>query len=519
MALTVFAMVAMFLPDVVRHVWNPVGDSPSFLPVDSLRDPIEFEIYDTGRRPTLGGDLELDVSGANGESGLDESEFTGGLYDPNAIGTEELEEWDKGGAGPAIAWDGASLPGGGCESVGLGPGRPGGGVGGQFGDGSGDASGTGGKGYGLRRRGGPGGSGGLGGGGGTSAAQRSVEAALWWLYRHQANDGHWSLDHTNQCKEGGCDGGSLLRDDVGATALAILPFLGAGQTHKDRGRYQQVVARGLHWLLEQQEPDGRIVGSSPKKMYSHAIATTAICEAYGMTGDIALQEPAERAIRFIEWAQHPKTGGWRYEPHSEGDLSVTAWQIMALQSGKMAGIFGDTEIFERSRTFLDLVAEGAEKGLFQYQLYTEVTPGRTAMGLLCLQYLGERPDTRRYQEGKQYLLNSFRDPNFFEPGVGYMSHRDVYSWYYITLVLHNTLDRDWDRWNRTMRKELLRTQCREDRCDFGSWSPTQPSRDEWGVQGGRLMTTVLATLNLEIYYRYLPLFQTTSDSDQWERFR
>ena len=138
-----------------------------------------------------------------------------------------------------------------------------------------------------------------------------------------------------------------------------------------------------------------------------------------------------------------------------------------------------------------------------------MTPGRTAMGLLCLQYLGEQPDSKRYREAKNYILEQYQNPHFFDENESYLSRSDVYSWYYITLVLHNTLDSDWDRWNRTIRKELIRTQCREDNCAFGSWSPQaiNGERDAWGAKGGRLMMTAFSALTLEIYYRYLPLFQ------------
>ncbi|MDO4559134.1 MAG: hypothetical protein Q4C47_09220, partial [Planctomycetia bacterium] len=93
------------VPDVVRYVLDYSEGSPSFSPVDYARDPIPFEIYDTGGRPSPGGDLELDVSGGGG--GEAEDSFTGGLYDPGAVGEDVLEEWERGGAGPAIAWDGA----------------------------------------------------------------------------------------------------------------------------------------------------------------------------------------------------------------------------------------------------------------------------------------------------------------------------------------------------------------------------------------------------------------------------
>ena len=68
------------------------------------------------------------------------------------------------------------------------------------------------------------------------------------------------------------------------------------------------------------------------RLYSHGIATIALCEAYNLTGDKALRAPAQAAINFIVHAQDPVGGGWRYQPRQSGDLSVTGWQALALQA-------------------------------------------------------------------------------------------------------------------------------------------------------------------------------------------
>ena len=80
---------------------------------------------------------------------------------------------------------------------------------------------------------------------------------------------------------------------------------------------------------------GKVVGN--EGMYAHAIATLALCEAYGQTRDSKLKEPAQRAVNFILAAQDPKGGGWRYSPRQPGDTTVTGWQLMSLKSAKTAG--------------------------------------------------------------------------------------------------------------------------------------------------------------------------------------
>jgi hypothetical protein len=73
-------------------------------------------------------------------------------------------------------------------------------------------------------------------------------------------------------------------------------------------------------------------------------------------------------------------------------------------------------------------------------------------------------------------------------------------------VLHNAPGPQWDEWNRTMRRLLIETQ-EKTGCQEGSWDPNRPDPDPWGNQGGRLMVTSLCCLTLEVYYRYLPLYQ------------
>ena len=68
-------------------------------------------------------------------------------------------------------------------------------------------------------------------------------------------------------------------------------------------------------------------------MYAHGQAAIVLCEAYAMTGDQQFRTPAQKAVEFIQRAQHIK-GGWRYRPGEAGDTSVLGWQLMAIQSAR-----------------------------------------------------------------------------------------------------------------------------------------------------------------------------------------
>ena len=356
-------------------------------------------------------------------------------------------------------------------------------------------------------------------------SERAVALALNWSARHQVYDGSWSLDgYLSRCTDTTCAGGGMKGDTTHcATAMGLLPFLAAGQTHETKGPYQQTVFNGLFYLIKHQRPDGDLRDAGG--MYTQGLASVCLCEAFGMSHDRAIGAAAQKAVNFIQSAQDKHAGGWDDKPGDPGDTLTTGWQIMALKSAQMAYLSVDPAVLERASQFLDSCALGKNKGNFSYQpgggssdsatataiqhsltLVLDAGGGSsdsaTATGLLCRQYLGARRDDGCFREGKDFLMAHQPD----------MAQRNFYNWYYATQVMHNLTGPDWDAWNRKMRKVLIDSQCRQDNtCAVGSWNPEGATHDMWGTQGGRLMVTSLATLTLEVYYRYLPLFKLDND--------
>ena len=378
------------------------------------------------------------------------------------------------------------------NGVGAGPG----GVGGSIG--TGENAGAGGEGTGFGSRGKGHREAVLGSSGGTRATEIAVARALNWLARHQEVAGNWSLQFKRCPSAHGCGGQGTIRADAAATAMGLLAFLGAGQTHRTKGPYEKTVSRGISWLMKHQQANGDLSMALDRPMYSHGLATMALCEAYGMTQDTYVGEAASRALRYIELAQNPTDGGWRYFPGSPGDTSVTGWQVMALKCGQIAKLPVNPAVLENTEKWLRSMASGRYGGLYRYQAQHDPTPSMTAVGMLCRQYLGIDRDAPSMVEGKAYLLA--HPPNA-------ESDRDIYYWYYATLAMHNFMDKEWDEWNRQMRRTLISTQCRAGGCAEGSWDPERPTVDRYGRQGGRLMLTSLSALTLEVYYRWMPLFK------------
>ena len=341
--------------------------------------------------------------------------------------------------------------------------------------------------------------------GGTVRSEKAVEDGLYWIIRHQRADGGWSLNFQGECRDGGCPTQIVaVESDTAATGLALLPLLGAGHTHMEKSRYQANVRRGLEWLVKNQQSDGDLfVGGGPMThFYSHAIATMAISEAYGLSADPALRKPAERAIQFMASAQDPLTGGWRYVPGQPGDTSVFGWQMFALRSARLAGLKIPKNVMRGCKEYLDQAAADTRKVTYSYKPGGPVSPVMTAEALLSRQYMGWPRDFPPLVKGARHIAADLDESR----------ERNIYYWYYATQLLHNMQNKDWERWNLKVREGLLGMQVKGEGCDRGSWDPLQPQGDRWGAVGGRLFLTSLSILTLEVYYRYLPLYRPT-DSD------
>jgi hypothetical protein len=330
--------------------------------------------------------------------------------------------------------------------------------------------------------------------GGNELTIAAVSRGLGWLADHQHEDGHWSLNRFYKAKAKTNLGPASYDNDGAATGLALLPFLGDGNTHL-AGEHQQTVRKAVQWLVAHQKPDGNLstLTSGNSHMYAHAIAAIALCEVYGMSKDQNLRAPAQRAVDFIVAAQSKKLGGWRYQPRNDSDTSVVGWQIMALKSAQMASLQVPTECLDLVRKWLATVeGKGTERGRFRYQLGREITLPMTAEALLCLQYLGAGRDDPQLQAGAAYLAANLPKKD----------GQTSYYWYYGTQVMYHMQGEHWPKWNNALREMLVTTQRKEGEL-AGTWDP----KDQWENQGGRIYATSLRLLMLEVYYRHLPLYQ------------
>lgn len=332
--------------------------------------------------------------------------------------------------------------------------------------------------------------------GGSPETEQAVQAALTWLSLHQSTDGRWDASQFGAGRGNSPDGhdrrGAGTLADTGITGLALLAFLGAGHTHL-QGEFRDNVRDGLEYLLRSQASDGNLGGAAETCafMYCHGIAAFALSEAYGMTNERRLLEPLRRAIRYTMDSQ-ASSGGWRYHARDSGDTSQLGWQLMALKSAELAGIEVPQEVHDGMARFLRGVSSGRRGGLGSYRPGERVTRPMTAEALVCRQFLGLPGQTAAAEEAGDYLMGEL-------PGEG---QDNLYYWYYGTLGMYQLQGELWTAWNEALTETLLASQVTSGDL-AGSWQPDRV----WGVHGGRVYSTALSCLCLEVYYRYLPLWQ------------
>ncbi len=392
--------------------------------------------------------------------------------------------------------------------------------------------------------------------GGSPASEAAIERGLLWLARHQAANGSWSFEHPHCIDPFGRPSQQCLCRTKGyieghtkaSTSIALLPFLGAGNTHLD-GPYKEVVYRGLEQLkttldieLKELHPDNPdFVSTFSGDLYGYGITTLVMAEAFGMTGDPDLERYVNALTVFLARHQHP-LGGWRYELGQPGDITVTGWQVVALKSSQLAGAAVHSDIFRQADKFLDSLtplAPLSRRGrtqviankiggmnrdptryhyLASFANSTTREPGEctSAVGLLCRLYTGWNSNDPRLLQGVNQLLQSNTHPALL-----------LYRNFYLAQILLHIDHPAWEQWNRRNRDYLVRMQVTETTrmdqrnpafgsppCEIGSWYLTNPNgtaksaiRDRHLAPAGRLAHTALAILTLEVYYRLLPIYK------------
>ena len=342
--------------------------------------------------------------------------------------------------------------------------------------------------YAGRNSGGRGGYGRQYGGRHYAATEAAVNKALEWLKNHQEADGSWGPRRTAM------------------TGLGLLTFLAHGETTGSK-KYGATVRKAIEYLSRIQREDGALYSSlntsgngGDPGCYEHAIATYALCEAYGLTKIPDLKERMEKALKIIVSGQ--QGGGlWNYGylKNDRHDLSVSGWQVQALKAGYINGaeVDGLHESLNKAIAGIKTM-QNQESGFFGY---SSPNPGgnkfsMTGVGVLCQQLLGAGTN-KSVAAGLQALNEASCDWKNPPPWA-------MYAWYYVTQAKFQANKPSmWNIWNEQFATELPKYQ-EED----GHWNaPLGKDGTSEETSSGPVYSTTLAALTLQVYYRILPTFK------------
>ena len=367
--------------------------------------------------------------------------------------------------------------------------------------------------------------------GGNASTETAVIRSLRWLKAVQNDDGSWP------------------NNKVAMTGLSILTFLAHGEKPGDSPEFGECVQNAMEFLLDEQIKNGNGLYTRSGNGYAHAIATYAMCEAYGMTMNPNVKESADKALKIIIDGQHP-SGGWDYnwKQSDRDDTSVMGWAAQALKAGIMANVYHDPDEIERASR---LCVKGFKKNGFSDGGFGYTAPakgGLTGVGTLCLQFhhaandpyvknslqniiYGWKPEWTGYTPQKAMAGEKMEKSKELPPGMVGGACPQYYL-YYAGQSNFQAGGDPWTKWNermwpsyvsaqfivqkgesgntcscpicKTKFKSKLESPYSDDKGQYqeiGHWINTDAHTDR------PIMDTCLAALQMMVYYRYLPTFQ------------
>ncbi len=308
-----------------------------------------------------------------------------------------------------------------------------------------------------------------------------TEQALQWLAQSQESSGAWSARRW----------GGQPAYDVALTGLAVLALLNeADDPQAAEGREasspRAARERAVAYLIGAQEPDGRIGPAFSGALYNHAIAATALVEAFGCTREERLRAPIDRALAFIRAHQSP-AGGWGYlgGADTEPNTALTCWPLQALLLARALGWQGLDAAIDGG--FAHLAAVTDTRGHLGYRRAGDFAFGTDTlapMGAFCVLLAGDAVPVPGAVRGR--ILDAI-----MLAGVGRQKGEDLYRDFFLTAALRALPTSRGARVPEDVLSALSARQVQggEER---GSWEP----RDRWGTVGGRVYATAVATLIL-----------------------
>lgn len=300
-------------------------------------------------------------------------------------------------------------------------------------------------------------------------------------------------------------------NDPGISGLCVLAFLSRGHL-PDQGPYGDKLTKSVDFIMNCQQQDGLLskVRQSYHSPYNHGIAGLVLAELYGMSPpkeQIKQRKVIEQALHFTNQRfPQPKTmahdrGSWRYlmsRKGSDGDLSITSWNIMFLRSAKNSGFDVDQKIIDEALDYMRRLYDPSRK-TFRYEIKVEEPHlnhprGMAGAGALSLSLAGEHHSEIAINAANFIRKQPF--DQYMRPVAG--EQYPVYGAFYCSVGMFHMGGEYWNDFYPQLVKTLLKAQ----RAD-GSWM-VQQGKD---VQYGAAYMTALTIVALTPPYQMLPIFQ------------
>ncbi len=309
----------------------------------------------------------------------------------------------------------------------------------------------------------------------------AIKAGLTWLGAH-GEGRRWSgADPEDQATA------------LSVTSLVVLAMLGDGSTLRS-GPWREPIKTGVAHIRSHQREDGAFLPARSGDVIGHALATTAIGEAYVLSNYKLLQGNVNKALAWLDVGRGAD-GTFPLVVEGKSDAVATLWGRWARMTGEFGGVVKDDAHLHGIGKWLD--SDDADRLLQRSLLSVTVAPGSDlelrheldAVKLLLDVFVSDKAEAV-----DAVKVGKVRDrKREWKQGV------DLHEWMCAGHLLQQLgTAEDVDK----VITPLLSGQ-RGDGEHAGSWDPI----DLCGDTGGRAWTTAMAVLTLQSKQRYAKRFR------------
>lgn len=309
----------------------------------------------------------------------------------------------------------------------------------------------------------------------TNSKAMALKGTLQWLALAQEQSGRWDAVSWGGRKEYA----------LALNGLALLTFARNPGACKANA---SVIDRAVKYMVSCQKENGLFGEEVEGMMYNHGIVTVALLETYAGNRDPVLKVSLDKAISYIR-KQQLSTGGWGYanRPEDTANTSVAVWQLQALLISEKLGWTDQEQSLRKGLGWLgSMIDNGGQFGYERPQQSPEGTATLTAMGALCMFTASEgfAPCNRAVLSQLKKALAASKSEN---------CNSDYYRAYFCAAALKAVKTVEYDKMLADVQRSVLAVQ-EHSGGNAGSWGPG----DRWGGVGGRIYSTAVAALTLEL---------------------